>query len=191
MRYVLEGSVRKAGARVRITAQLIDATDDSPTSGPIATTARSDDIFSLQDQVTAEIVGALELQLGTSEPAPENRDAPSVEAYDHVLRARQYFFRFTREANAAGKAELEKALTIDPDYALAMAAMAECHLQVFHQAVERRFERGACKRPAEFARRAIALDENSSEGHSSLANVHSVATADMTRRWTKPTERSP
>ena len=169
VRYVLEGSVRKAGARVRITAQLIDTTDDSHVWADRYDGAL-EDIFALQDRVTGEIVGALQLQLGAPDAAA-NRDDPSVEAYDHVLRARQYFFRFTREANAAGKAELEKALAIDPDYAVAMAAMAECHLQVFHQAWKDDTS-AELRAASEFARRAIALDDQLSEGHSSLANVH-------------------
>jgi adenylate cyclase len=125
VRYVLEGSVRKAGDRVRITAQLIDATDDSHVWADRYDGAL-DDIFSLQDLVTGEIVTALELQLHSSDSAVLNhRIAPSVEAYDHLLRARQYIFRFTREANAAAQAEVEYALAIDPEYAVAISLMAD------------------------------------------------------------------
>ncbi len=95
VRYVLEGSVRKAGERVRITAQLIDATDESHVWADRYDGAL-DDVFALQDQVTGEIVAALELQLrAPNREVAANRNEPSVEAYDHVLRARQYFFRFT------------------------------------------------------------------------------------------------
>ena len=170
VRYALEGSVRKVGTRVRITAQLIDTTDDTHVWADRYDGAL-DDIFSLQDKVTGEIVGALKLQFGALDSnAAATRDAPSVEAYDHVLRARQYFFRFTREANVAARAEIEKALAIDPDYAVAMASMAECHLQVFHQAWKAD-PSAELKWAGEFAGRAIALDDNLSEGHSSLANV--------------------
>ena len=130
VRYVLEGSVRKAGERVRITAQLIDATDDSHVWADRYDGAL-DDIFSLQDLVTGEIVTALELQLRAPDRAmAADRSEPSVEAYDHVLRARQFIFRYTREANAAARAEIEEALAIDPEYAEAISLMAECHLQI-------------------------------------------------------------
>ncbi len=170
VRYVLEGSVRKAGERVRITAQLIDATDESHVWGDRYDGAL-DDIFSLQDRVTGEIVAALELKLGAPDrEVATNRNEPNVEAYDHMLRARQLYFRFTPEANAAARAEVEKALAIDPEYADAVALMSECHLQVFHQ-VWSNDPKSELQTAADYACRAVELDAQLPQGHSALANV--------------------
>lgn len=170
VRYVLEGSVRKAGERVRITAQLIDTFDDSHVWAERYDGALND-IFSLQDMVTREIVTALELQLHPSDSAVLNDlIAPSVEAYDHVLRARQYFFRFTREANAAAQAEIEYALAIDPEYAEAISLMADCYLQIFNQ-VWSDNPASELQTAAEWALRAVALDEGLPQGHAALAHV--------------------
>ena len=106
VRHVLEGSVRKAGGRVRITAQLIDTSNDSHVRAERYDGAL-DDIFALQDEVSAEVVRALEIRLTAAEvAAPASRTEHNVEAYDHLLRARQYLFRFAPEANAVARAAL-------------------------------------------------------------------------------------
>ena len=171
VRYVLEGSVRKAGERVRITAQLIDATNESHVWAERYDGAL-DNIFSLQDLVTGEIVAALKPQLrAPNRMVATNRNELSVEAYDHVLRARQYFFRFTREANSAARAEIEKAIAIDPEYAEGVALMAECHLQIFNQ-VWSNDPTSELQSAADHARWAVELDDQLPEGHAALANVH-------------------
>ena len=129
VRYVLEGSVRKAGQRVRVTAQLIDGS-----SGGHVWAERYDrdlaDIFAVQDDVTTQIVRALEVQLTDVERGPSSRGNPEVlEAYDCVLRAREQYRLFTREGNAAARELYERAMMLAPNYAEGYAGAAETHVQ--------------------------------------------------------------
>lgn len=168
--YVLEGSVRKAGGRVRITAQLIDGAGDSHIWAERYDGAL-DDIFALQDQVSREIVRALDIRLtGQDEDQVATTGGHNVEAYEHLLRARQYHFRFTQQANEAAQAELEKALKTDPDYAEAIALKAECHLQVWNQSWSDD-RQATLDHASDFARRAVAVNSELPEGHVALAHV--------------------
>ncbi len=124
VRYVLEGSVRRAGDRVRINAQLIEGT-----GGGHVWADRFDrdlaDIFAVQDEVTREIVGALKVALTAGEETQrEGRRKVDPEAYDLYVRARAHLFRFTPEANLECRASLEKALARDPTLAAAQAMIA-------------------------------------------------------------------
>ena len=121
MRYVLEGSVRKADNQVRITAQLIDAT-----TGGHLWSERYDrplqDIFALQDEVVQKIVTTLKLQLTLQEQGIlVRKTTDNLEAYDYYLRGREHFNRLTQEANAQARQMFEKALELDPQYAEAYA----------------------------------------------------------------------
>src|SRR5262245_38981755 len=128
VRYVVEGSVRKAGNRVRINAQLVDAT-----TGGHLWAERYDrelqDIFALQDEVTQKIVFALKIQL-TPEEQVRFRQAPTdnLEAYDYFLRGQAYLWRFTREANSQARQLFEKAIELDPQYAGAYAFLCFTYL---------------------------------------------------------------
>ncbi len=129
VRYVLEGSVRKAGQRVRVTAQLIDGS-----SGGHVWAERYDrdlsDIFAVQDDVTEKIVRALEVQLTDIERGPSSRGNPEdLEAYDCVLRAREQYRLFTREGNAAARELYERAMMLAPNYAEGYAGTAETYVQ--------------------------------------------------------------
>src|SRR5271166_1465463 len=128
VRYVLEGSVRKSGNRVRITAQLIDAT-----TGGHLWAERFDreltDIFAVQDDVTSRIVSALALNLSARDRqsiAAEHTD--SQEAYDCFLRGRELFFRTTKDANREAGNLLRRAIELDPCYAPAHALLAATHV---------------------------------------------------------------
>jgi adenylate cyclase len=128
VRYVVEGSVRKAGNRVRVNAQLVDAT----TSGHLWA-ERYDrelqDIFALQDEVTQKIVFALKIQL-TPEEQARFRQAPTdnLEAYDSFLRGQVYMWRFTREAHIQARQLFERAIELDPQYAGAYAVLGFTYL---------------------------------------------------------------
>ncbi len=124
VRYVLEGSVRKAGERVRITAQLIDGR-----SGGHLWAERYDrelaDIFAVQDDVTKKIVDALEVKLADKVrgwPARMETDKP--EAYDCVLRGREQYRQFSKDGNLRACQLYEKAIELDPNYAAAYAGLA-------------------------------------------------------------------
>jgi adenylate cyclase len=128
VRYVLEGSVRKSGHRVRVTAQLIDGD-----SGGHIWAERYDrelaDIFAVQDEVTAQIVRALEVKLIDARRAPSSRvETDNPEAYDCVLRGREQYRLFSKDGNAAARRLYERSIELDPSYAEAHAGLAETHL---------------------------------------------------------------
>jgi len=130
VRYVLEGSVRKAGTRVRITGQLIDSL-----TGTHLWAGRFDssleDIFELQDRVAVEVAGIIEpaLQLAEMRRSAE-RPTTSLSAYDLYLRAIAAFFPTTKQRIFATLALLEQAIAIDRHYGPALSWAAICHLRL-------------------------------------------------------------
>jgi adenylate cyclase len=129
VRYVLEGSVRKAGNRVRITGQLVDAA-----TGNHIWADRYDstleDIFDLQDRVTTSVIGAIAPQLERAEIArAQRKPTESLQAYDYYLRALASFYRYTREANIEALKLARTANNLDPDYAAPFALGATCYVQ--------------------------------------------------------------
>jgi tetratricopeptide (TPR) repeat protein len=129
VRYVLEGSVRKAGSRVRITGQLIDTA-----TGAHLWADRFDgsleDIFELQDQITTSVVGAIAPKLEQAEIDRAKRKlTESLDAYDHYLRGVASFNQWTREANAEALSSFSKAIELDPSFASAYAWAARCYAQ--------------------------------------------------------------
>lgn len=128
VRYVLEGSMRKAGNRVRITGQLIDTATGAHIWADRFDGAL-DDIFELQDQVASDVVGAIEPKLRQSEiDRAFRKPTESLDAYDLYLRALALFNAFTAEALAGAVALVRRALTIDPGYAPAAGLGAWCIL---------------------------------------------------------------
>ncbi len=131
--YMLEGSVRKAGQQVRITAQLIDGL-----SGGHLWAERYDrglaDIFAVQDDVTEKIVDALEVKLITDAgDRPARMETNNPEAYDFVLRGREQFRLFSMEGNLNASRLYEQAIELDPNYAAAYAGLAMTYLHVWFQ----------------------------------------------------------
>jgi adenylate cyclase len=170
VRYVLEGSVRKANGRVRITAQLADATTERHLWAE-----RYDrdlkDIFSLQDEVAQKIVAALAVKLTEDEEKRLVRKyTDNMEAYDSFLQGLGYKNRYTKEANVQARQLYERAIDLDPEFALAYAFLG---LTYFHewslgwtqdpQSLEQAFE---------LAQRAIALDDSLPEAHAILGEVY-------------------
>jgi TolB-like protein/tetratricopeptide (TPR) repeat protein len=130
VRYILEGSVRKAGNRVRITGQLIDTATGAHIWADRFDGAL-DDIFELQDQVASSVVGAIEPRLRQSEIERAGRKPTEhLDAYDLYLRAWEATHRSTERGFAEGVALLRQALAIDPSYAPAAAMVGYClHMQ--------------------------------------------------------------
>jgi TolB-like protein len=133
VRYVLEGSVRRVGNRVRFTGQLIDTT-----SGAHIWADRFDgelsDIFELQDRFTESVVAAIELQLQLAEIARlKHKPVAHLDAYDLLLRAQQLEYEYTRDSLATAIKHVQRALAIDPTYAAAMALGAYCYAQLHVQ----------------------------------------------------------
>jgi TolB-like protein len=129
VRYVLEGSVRKAGNRVRITGQLIDTTTGAHIWADRFNGAL-DDIFELQDQVASNVAGAIEPKLRQSEIARASRKpTANLTAYDLYLRALARSYRYTEEGADEAVALARQALAIDPSYAPAAALVGWCRVQ--------------------------------------------------------------
>jgi adenylate cyclase len=127
VRYVLEGGVRKAGNRLRITAQLIEAQ-----TGAHLWADRYDgaleDVFDLQDQITDHVVGIVEPSLRRSEIERSRRKRPeSLDAYDHFLRALPHMETRMPDGARVAIPLLKEAVRLDPDYAAAHAHLAWCH----------------------------------------------------------------
>jgi TolB-like protein/cytochrome c-type biogenesis protein CcmH/NrfG len=130
--YVVEGSVRKSGDRVRITVQLNDAA-----TGSHIWAERYDrglaDVFAVQDEITEAIVAAIEPQLYASESFRARRKPPdNMDAWDLVMRALSHYWRVTRQDNVVAQALLEKAIAIDPNYGQALGVLAASHTFSFH-----------------------------------------------------------
>jgi adenylate cyclase len=155
VRYVLEGSVRKADQRLRITGQLIDARTGIHLWAD-RYEGRLDDVFDLQDRITAQVVGAIMPRLMAAELTRIRAKRPdSLDAYDLYLRALAGVREMTRESNEAALLHVERALQFDPDYAVAAGLGAWIYTLRITQAWCRNIEtEKACG--IGFARTAIA-----------------------------------
>ena len=170
VRYVLEGSVRKAGERVRITGQLIDAE-----TGAHIWAERYDrdltDIFAVQDEITSEIVAhvAPEISLAEAERA-SRRQATELGAWELFQRGMWHFNRFTSDDNAKARAIFAEATAADPKMALPVAWTAVTHIMdlVLDWSEDRAQSVTACMSTA---KRAVALDPREPASHAMLAGA--------------------
>jgi adenylate cyclase len=159
VRYVLEGSVRKAGQRVRITAQLIEATTDAHLwadrfDGSI------EDVFALQDDVATSVAGVIEPELLTAEMHRSAvRPTTDVNAYDFYLRALATFYPETQERLFSALSLLEKAIAIDSQYGPALSWSAMCHLRLVLDGWAKEPETSRSK-AVELARQALQVGGN-------------------------------
>jgi len=158
VRYVLEGGVQRSGSRVRITAQLVDAS-----TGYHIWAERYDrevnDIFALQDEVTQQIVRAMAVKLTEGEKVRLGRPPTGVlEAYDLVLRGHDERRLSTRDGNAEARRLFVKALDLDPGYAAAYLGLSWTHLQSWQLLWST--DRESLARARDLAERAIALNES-------------------------------
>jgi TolB-like protein len=157
--YVLEGSVRKAGKRIRVTAQLIDASTDVHIWAD-KFDSDLEDIFDLQDRLTSNVVGAISPQLERAEIERAHRKpTENLQAYDYYLRAQFLTYQNTREANVEALRLAKIAIALDPSFALAHAFAANTFGQKkgfgwVVDAVQDRVE------TRQFAERAIQLDKD-------------------------------
>ena len=127
VRYVLEGSVRKSGNKIRITGQLIDATTGTHIWAE-RFEGMLDDIFELQDQIAERVVGAIAPQLERAEiERAKRKPTESLDAYDYYLRAMAKLHNGTREAIEQALALFSKAIELDPEFASAYGMAAWCH----------------------------------------------------------------
>jgi TolB-like protein/Tfp pilus assembly protein PilF len=162
VRYILEGSARRAASRVRVNVQLVDAI-----GGNHLWAERFDrnieDIFSVQDEVTKKIVEAL---VGRLTAAPARNHPKSLEAYGICVQARSLISAFTSSPEAIREAEmlLKQAVSIDPEYAEAVRWLAFVHWQLWAHSIEAATNENR-SRALELARKAVALDQSDAANH--------------------------
>jgi adenylate cyclase len=170
VKYVLEGSVRKADNQVRITAQLVDAT-----TGDHIWAERYDrpmrDIFALQDEIVGRILTTLKLQITLEERGIlVRRTTDNLEAYDDVLRGSAYVYSITKDGNAKARQMYEKAIALDPKYADAYIALGVTHW--FDYTFQWSPDPHALDRALEMAQKAVALDDSLPLAHALLGRLY-------------------
>ena len=161
---VLEGSVRKAGKRLRLTAQLVNASDNTQLWAE-RYDRELEDVFAIQDEISASIVAALRVVLSEDEKkAIEQVPTANVEAYEFYLRGRQYFHQHRRKSHEFARQMFERAIELDPGYALAHSGIADCcsFLFQYFDATPANLARAEAA-----SRRAIELAPDLAEAHAS------------------------
>jgi adenylate cyclase len=174
VRYVLEGSVRRASGKVRIAGQLIDAATGAHMWADCFERDLTD-VFALQDEVTVAVVSAVQPKLFQTEIAMAmRRRSENLTAYDLYLQAAHRFYLMTREGFAQALRLARRALELDPGFAWAARAVGVCHMQlaIWDDANDRQFDRREAVR---LLRLALSLDDSDPE---TLAAA-SVMTANM------------
>jgi len=171
VRYVLEGSVRKSGERMRITAQLIDAN-----SGHHLWAERYDrglkDVFALQDEITENILTSMEVNLTEGEQARLwRRGAVNRKAYEKVLKALEHYRRMTKEDNALAREVYKEAMALDPEYAVPVVGLSYTHWMDVINGWSRS-PRNSMKEAAELAEKALKLDDSLADTHVLLGNIY-------------------
>jgi Tfp pilus assembly protein PilF len=174
VRTVLEGSVRKAGQRLRITAQLVDVFDQSH-----IWSERFDrqvvDVFDIQDEIAQAIAAKLHVKLVGAQPIVA-RQTHDLQAYEALLEARHFFSQFTPEGTARAADSLTRALTLAPDYPDALSLQALYHVMRAYMFEDPRVE---LERAREMAARALNADGNHGDARAAMALV----IAWMDRDW--------
>ena len=167
VRTILEGSVRRAGSRIRVTVQLIDAAN-----GYHLWSERYDrelaDVFAIQDEIAQAVALSLKVTL-SPRPAAQRRPVPDLAAYESFLKARYFLRKSTPGALALGKDALERAIALDPDFAIAYAELASYYwVMAAHELLPAR-EALPLGRAA--AQQALNIDPFLPEAHAQLAAV--------------------
>ena len=173
VRYVLEGSIRKAGQRIRVTAQLIDATTDRHLWAE-RFDREMEDIFAVQDEIVGIIlhnVGAAGGKLEQlARAAAMQKDTNSLKAYDYYLRGKEHVYRYRDEGFAEARELYEKAIELDPEFARAHSALAFMYTRWINFGPENPAD--LLSKALELARRAMHLDPSDYRSHWSLGAVY-------------------
>ncbi|MCG8617165.1 MAG: tetratricopeptide repeat protein [Desulfobacterales bacterium] len=171
VRYVLEGGVQKAGEQIRITAQLVEAF-----TGRLLWAERYDrsltDIFSLQDEITKEIITALQVKLTMGEDARLlGKGTQSLEAYLKTIKARELIAGGTREGNALARKLAGEAIALDPSYSEACRILGVTHFEDVVDG-ERRSGNASLPLAEKYIQKAISLDESNGVAYAKLGFIH-------------------
>ncbi len=177
---VLEGSVRKAGNRLRITAQLVDVADgyhlwSERYDRDIGEMCCPEDIFSIQEEISLAVVGKLKVKLlGGEKTKVLKRYTDDLDAYDLYLKGRYFWNRRTEESLKRSVEYLNQAIERDPGYALAYAGLADSYVTLQDYSSES--PKVTLPKAKEAAHKALEIDSTLAEAHNSLAQV-------MFREW--------
>ncbi len=162
--YVLEGSLRRAGNRLRITAQLVETR-----SGRSAWAKRYDrqleDVFAIQDEIAQSIAGALQIVLTDKEKqAIGKQQTADVQAYDYYLKGRQFFHQFRKKGFDFARQMFARAIVLDAQYARAYAGVADCcsFLYMYYESSDENLKEADAA-----SRKALELDPELAEAHAS------------------------
>lgn len=167
---VIEGSVRKASNKVRITIQMIDAGSEGHLWAQNYD-RQMDDIFAIQSEIAEKVADALKVKLLRSEKQKlEKKPTENTEAYTLYLKGRYYWIERNRASVEKGIAYLHKAIQADPSFALAYSDLADCHVIMADLAFMPRVD--AYEKIREYANKALELDQNLSQPHAALAAAH-------------------
>ena len=179
VKYVLEGSVRSAGERVRITAQLIDGM-----TGQHLWAERYDrqmkDIFAIQDDITMKIMVAMQVKLTAGEDAFLGaKGTDNLEAYFLFLQAIAYFYEFSKDSNILSRKKLEQAIALEPDYATAHGWLAGTYIFALWLSWDKSPQQSMAK-AVEHTQRCLALDDSNADALSIAGALYLVQ-----RQWDK------
>jgi tetratricopeptide (TPR) repeat protein len=178
----LEGSVRTSGDRIRVTAQLIDVkTDQHLWANRYDRELK--DVFAIQDEITMNIMVALQAELTEGDQARlRARGTYNLEAYLTFLQAMDYFKQISKECNILARQKYREAVALAPEYASAYVGIAWTYLlEPWHGWSESPAE--SIKLAMQHAQRCLALDESSSDAHTTIGLVHLLM-----RQWDKAVE---
>ena len=171
VRYVLEGSVRKAGNRVRITAQLID-TSSGLHDWADHYDGNLDDVFALQDKISQEIVSALEVNLSEGEQARLWRQrAGDPRVYEQFLRGRALYQQFTTRTNAQARQKFEAAIQLNPEFAIAYVFLGYTYSDEVRWGWSSDPDQ-SLRMQSDMVRKALELDPDLVEAHAAVAYFH-------------------
>ncbi len=173
VRYVLEGSAQKIGNRVRITAQLIDAT-----TGHHLWSEKYDrdmkDLFALQDEIAHKIIVELQVKLTEGEQARvSHKSTTNLEAWSCAVRGLNLFQRGSKENNAKAMALFERAVELDPDYVWAWVRLAWTHLVASRHPGQGQSPSESFRKAVQISQKVLALDDADSDVHALLGNIYS------------------
>jgi TolB-like protein/Flp pilus assembly protein TadD len=169
--YALEGSVRRDRNQVLITTQLVDALNGLLLWSD-SYTGEFRDVFALRNQITQSVAGKLAIKLIDIESQRAfKKPTENLDAYDYLLRGRDYYARNTRSGNDQAKILFERAIELDPAYASAYVALGGTRLRASLSGWTE-FPYEALKQGESLAQKAIELDDNNAEAHALLASIH-------------------
>jgi len=169
---VLEGSVRRAGSRLRITAQLVNVADGCQLWAA-SFDRESEDVFAIQDEISQKVVRALEVELSDKERRIlEKAPTQSVEAYEFYLRGRQFFYKSKRRSIQCALEMLTRAAGRDPTFAQAWAGMADCYSYLYMYFDNDQLNLELAR---EMSRTALELDPDLAEAHSACGLAASLS----------------